>query len=89
MCSLCDRYDARIKSWTKIPSIPGPKRECTVAAATRHGRLALIGGWDGYRSLKNVTIYDVRAARWDEGKALNVPRNRPFAVTVNEKFDPK
>ena len=74
---------ARTYAWTQKAEMPTPRTEVT--ASVLHGKVYVIGGFDGSaRTLATVEVYDPTADSWHRGPDLPAARHHAAAVTLKD-----
>ncbi|MGH8523464.1 MAG: Kelch repeat-containing protein, partial [Gammaproteobacteria bacterium] len=72
---------ARTYAWTQKAEMPTPRTEVT--ASVLHGKVYVIGGFDGSaRTLATVEVYDPATDSWHGGPDLPEARHHAAAVTL-------
>ena len=76
---------ARTYAWTQKAEMPTPRTEVT--ASVLHGKVYVIGGFDGSaRTLATVEVYDPATDSWHSGPDLPEARHHAAAVTLEDTF---
>jgi N-acetylneuraminic acid mutarotase len=79
-----DRYDPARRRWTRVRDMGKPRGG--IAAATVGGRIAVFGGEEGARTIREVELYDPARNRWRRLPDLRTPRHGLGGVSAGRRI---
>ena len=67
-----ERYDPHRNQWEMIPSMHIQRSDA--GAAALHGKIYIVGGFNGHEIFRSVEVFDVEANQWSYVRSMSNPR---------------